>query len=181
MTTTETPAADLASEARAALDTAKDHLAALERAAAQGLEVNATDFNTAVTDIELKTRRQAFLDKAHTAESVSYLAALFDAAERLNTDAQAHVDAIQAALDRATRLAADIKANASQETYGAALSMGLPLVEDIGDLDGELATNTRVRGLESREITGRIFRLDGRVFGSQGLLPRSPFTRPKND
>lgn len=168
-TTTETmPAAALAAEGHAALETAKDLLAELERAAAQGLEVSATDFNTAVTDVQLKTRRQAFLDKAHTAESAIYATALYDAAASMNTAAQEQVDALQAILDRAKNLAETIKANGTRESYGATLALGLPRVDQEGGLDGELCNLDPRTGLTPPNPNFLVFRLNGRLFGPNG-------------
>lgn len=181
ITATETTptAAAAAAEGQTALNAAKDHLAALERAAAQGLEVNATDFNTAVTEVDLKTRRQAFLDREHTAESAIYATALFDAATRMKAAAQAEVDAIQTILDRAQRLAAEIEATATQESYGATLALGLPRVDQNGDLDGELCNMDPRFGLFPSNPSSLTFRLNGRVFGPKGEVGGS-FVRPAN-
>lgn len=175
------PAASAAATGQADLDAAKDHLAALEKAAAQGLEVSAADFNTAVTEVDLKTRRQAFLNKAHTAENVTYAVALFDVAARMKADAKAQVDAIQTILDRATHLAAGIEATTTRESYGATTTLNLPVVEDIGDLDGVLGWKDNNGKLEARPANrgGFLYRLNGRVFDSKGELGGN-FERPNN-
>ena len=143
-----------------------------------GLDVDAAAYNNAQTAITLKGRRQTTLETADMTERTTHLLRLFEAAVPINAAAQANVDATQAILDQAKRKAEEIKSSTAQATYCAAVTAGLPLVDYMGDLDGQLAIITGGQLKPLDEKNADLYRLHGRVFTRRGEILNCNHSRP---